>query len=188
MHWAVSDCTGDVKTGPGDGGLAGSWTRPSRLSIAVVKEAPHISQCDNEGWFWNVHLGHERVAPPGFEEAGASFVWSFGSGPGADLLDIAAIAAFTTCTVGGLMPQARHGGMGVREAKAGSKLTGTGLEKEQIGHTHVALVGGGAGAGLLCRGGVVEERPWGDVETPRLSCFKGFGKRVILAEDLRKPA
>jgi hypothetical protein len=61
---------------------------------------------------------------------------------------MAAIAALTTCTVGGLMPQAKHGGTGVREAKAGSKLEGTGFEKEHIGHTQVAL-GAGAGAGLL---------------------------------------
>lgn len=157
--------------------------------MAVVKEAPQISQCDNEEWFWNVHLGQERVEPPGFEEVGTPFLLSFGGGPGAGLFDMAAIAAFTTCTIGGLIPQARHGGMGVREAKAGSKLEGTGFEKEQIGHTQVALAGGGAGAGLPCRGGVVVDKgPCGGAETPRVSCFSGFGRRVILAEDLRKPA
>jgi len=46
--------------------------------------------------------------------------------------------------------------MGVRDASAGSKLDGTGFEKEQIGHTQVALAGGG-GAGLLCRGGVNDD-------------------------------
>ena len=68
--------------------------------------------------------------------------------------------------------------MGVRDAKAGSKLDGTGFEKEHIGHTHVALAGGG-GAGLLCRGGVEEdeEAAWGleGTEVPRDSCFNGFG-------------
>lgn len=74
------------------------------------------------------------------------------------------------------MPQARHGGMGVREARAGSKFEGTGFEKEHMGHTQVALGAGGAGAGagLPCRGGV-EEALWGVVAVPRTSCFKGFG-------------
>jgi hypothetical protein len=81
---------------------------------------------------------------------------SLGGGPGAGLFEMAAMAALTTCTVGGLMPHAKQGGMGVRDARAGSKLDGTGLEKEQIGHTQVALAGGG-GAGLLCRGGVDED-------------------------------
>lgn len=60
---------------------------------------------------------------------------------------MAAKAAFTTSNSGGFIPQARHGGSGVRAlAVAGSKLEGTGLEKEHIEHTHVALsVGGGAG-------------------------------------------
>lgn len=50
------------------------------------------------------------------------------------------MAALTTCTNGGLIPHARHGGNGVLAfAMAGSKLDGTGFEKEQIGHIHVAL-------------------------------------------------
>ena len=108
---------------------------------------------------------------------GVPFLMSFGGGPGAGRFDMAAIAAFTTCTVGGFMPQARHGGMGVRDARAGSKLEGTGLEKEQIGHTHVALAGGGGGAGLLCRGGVDEDETEGVGATgaPRVNCFDGFG-------------
>ena len=74
------------------------------------------------------------------------------------------------------MPQARHGGIGKRDARAGSKLEGTGLEKEQMGHTHVALAGGG-GAGLLCRGGVEadEANGFGGTEAPRDNCFRGFG-------------
>jgi len=87
------------------------------------------------------------------------------------------------------MPHARHGGIGVREAIAGSKFEGTGFEKEHIGHTQVALCCG-AGAGLLCRGGVVAVGLPGiaGVGAPRASCFKGLGKNVIFAEDLRKPA
>jgi hypothetical protein len=101
---------------------------------------------------------------------------SFGGGPGACLLDMPAIAAFTTCTVGGLIPQARHGGIGVRDASAGSKFEGTGFEKEHIGHTHVALCGGGAGAGLLCRGGVDAGLPGAaGTGAPRESCFEGLG-------------
>lgn len=117
------------------------------------------------------------------------FLSSLGGGPGAGLFDMAAMAALTTCTVGGLIPQAKQGGMGVREARAGSKLEGTGLEKEHIGHTQVALAGGG-GAGLPCRGGVLDEAGGGGggAEMPRDSCFKGLGNSVILAEDLRKPA
>jgi hypothetical protein len=63
----------------------------------------------------------------------------FGLGPGARF-DMPAIAALTTCTKGGLMPHAKHGGNGVCAlAVAGSKFSGTGLEKEQMGHIHVAL-------------------------------------------------
>lgn len=43
------------------------------------------------------------------------------------------------------MPQARHGGRGVCTlAVVGSKLDGTGFEKLQMVHTHVALLTGGA--------------------------------------------
>jgi hypothetical protein len=128
---------------------------------------------DKEGWFSNVHRGHDII--PFVEGAGKAvpdFV-SFGGGPGACLCDIAAIAAFTTCTVGGLMPQARHGGIGVREANDGSKFDGTGFEKEHIGHTQVALCDG-AGAGLLYRGGVALVGVAG-TEGPRDSCFWGLG-------------
>jgi hypothetical protein len=101
---------------------------------------------------------------------------SFGGSPGACLFDMPAIAALTTCTVGGLIPHARHGGIGVREASAGSKLEGTGFEKEQIGHTQVALCCGG-GAGLPCRGGVDVAEPPGvaGTDAPRESCFSGLG-------------
>lgn len=101
---------------------------------------------------------------------------SFGGGPGAGLLEMAAIAAFTTCTVGGLIPQARHGGMGVRDASAGSKLDGTGFEKEHMGHTQDAVIDG-AGAGLFRRSGEPEEGLCAatGVERPRESWLAGLG-------------
>ena len=56
---------------------------------------------------------------------------------------LAAIAAFSTREKGGLIPQAKHGGReNVSVAIVGSKLDGTGLEKEHMGHTHVPLTTG----------------------------------------------
>jgi hypothetical protein len=58
----------------------------------------------------------------------------------------AAIDAFSIVASGGLIPHARHGGSGVEAvAVAGSKLDGTGFEKEQIGHTQVTFTALGAG-------------------------------------------
>lgn len=101
---------------------------------------------------------------------------SFGGGPGAGLLEMAAIAAFTTCTVGGLIPQARHGGMGVRDASAGSKLDGTGFENEQMGHTQDAVIEG-AGAGLFRRSGEPEAGLCAatGADRPRESWLAGLG-------------
>ena len=49
--------------------------------------------------------------------------------------------ALSTCGKEGLTPQVTHAGRGVFEfAVAGSKLTGTGLEKEQMVQTHVAVL------------------------------------------------
>lgn len=135
-----------------------------------------------------MHRGQARLSTPGLAEIGR---WS---GEGADggvddgRLAMAAMVALTTCTVGGLMPHAKQGGMGVREARAGSKLDGTGFEKEQMGHTQVALAGAGAragaggGTGLAWRGGV------DGAETPRVRYRAGLGNRVILADEVRKPA
>lgn len=71
--------------------------------------------------------------------------------------DMAAIAALVTCTSGGLIPHARHGGKGVLAfAVAGSKFDGTGFEKEHIGQIQVAFVslgGGGVGEENACRVG-----------------------------------
>ena len=176
MHSGVALCKDVVRDGPGDSGLVMSLAMSSRRSTAVAKGAPHISHVDNDGWFSRVHRGQDTM--PFAEGAGMEipgFV-SLGGGPGACLFDMPAIAAFTTCTVGGLIPQARHGGMGVREASAGSKFEGTGFEKEHIGHTQVALCCG-AGAGLPCRGGVAVVGLPGaaGTEAPRERCFDGFG-------------
>lgn len=57
----------------------------------------------------------------------------------------AAMAALSTSAKGGLMPQARHGGSGkVSVAIVGSKLDGTGLEKEHMGQTQVPATKGAA--------------------------------------------
>ena len=188
MHSTVSGGRGDDETGTGDRGLAVSWTRSSRGSTATVNDAPQISQWDSEGWFWKVHRGQPRLSTPGLAEAGRGFGEGTGEGAGDGRLAMAAMAALTTCTAGGLMPHARQGGIGVREARAGSKLDGTGFEKEQMGHTQVALAGGGAGAGLAWRGGVDEAGRWAGAETPRVRCRAGLGNRVILADEVRKPA
>jgi len=86
------------------------------------------------------------------------------------------------------MPQARHGGIGVRDASAGSKLDGTGFEKEQMGHTQDALIEG-AGAGLFRRSGDPDEGLCASgADRPRDSWLAGLGNRVILGDGLRKPA
>jgi hypothetical protein len=82
-------------------------------------------------------------------------------------LDRAAMAALTTCTSGGFIPQARHGGRGVRSfAVLGSKLDGTGLEKEQMGQIQVVFASlAGAGEDAAARPGV--EYLLGGVEPSR---------------------
>jgi len=102
-------------------------------------------------------------------------------------------AALTTWIYGGLIPQARHAGRGVRAfAVVGSKFGGMSFENEQIGQIHVpvtVVVGAGEEVrdrkGLPCEdagvAGVVF-RPASEVR------FVTFGYRVIFAEDFRKPA
>jgi hypothetical protein len=64
-------------------------------------------------------------------------------------------AALATCNMGGLIPQARHGGMFVCVfAVAGSKLDGIGFEKEHIGQTQVAFGPSVGGAGAMERDGL----------------------------------
>jgi hypothetical protein len=92
-----------------------------------------------------------------------------------------AMEAFRTWVSVGFIPQARHGGRGVwAVAVAGSKLEGTGLEKLHITHTQVAA---DAGGGRVCDDRVLE-----DLVRAAVPRFGGLGKRVIFADDLRKPA
>lgn len=99
------------------------------------------------------------------------------------------------------MPHARHGGSGVCAlAEAGSKLDGTGLEKLQMVHTHVAVLAGdgstGAGLrGLAERGAgeavvlfLEEAVPWAGDLDGNAEPLVGFGISVTFGEDLRKPA
>ena len=67
---------------------------------------------------------------------------------------MAEMAAFTTTTSGGLIPQARHGASGVCAfAVPGSKFDGTGFEKLQMGHTQVPLTSrAGAGEAVFLDG------------------------------------
>jgi len=110
------------------------------------------------------------------------------------------IAAFKTRLYGGLIPHAKHGGSGVCSGGvAGSKLEGTGFEKEQIGHIQVASrVGVGFAAG---RWKGLSVRSDGDEVALREGVLRlvtvrfcieerllGFGTRVILADDFKKPA
>lgn len=75
-------------------------------------------------------------------------------------------------------------------AVVGSKFDGTGLEKLQMLQTHVAELGGGVSTGgtrkglsTLCAGEAVPLRDgWSDARLLVL------GTKVILGEDLRKPA
>jgi hypothetical protein len=75
-------------------------------------------------------------------------------------------------------------------------LDGTGLDREQILHTHVA-VPAGAGSRGGARIGLSVRWAGEDVPLPetkpgdrgwRDDRFAGFANRVTLAEDLRKPA
>jgi hypothetical protein len=86
----------------------------------------------------------------------------------------------------------------VSGAVEGSKFDGTGFEKEQIGHIHVPVLLGkgselGRWKGLSARAGdavALLEGPL-RLDTPRVCIddrLVGLGTRVILAEDLRKPA
>lgn len=127
-----------------------------------------------------MHLGHDsddpKAPPTALVDANSPFLSSFGGTCGVGRFAMAAIAALTTCTKGGFIPHAKHGGNGVRAfAVAGSKFEGTGLEKEHIGHTHVALRGGAdGGAGLPRRSGVIEVLP-DAAGGPRESRFEGLG-------------
>lgn len=135
-----------------------------------------------------MHLGHEIDPTPSNDALVSRSL--LGPSPGVCaklcLLVIADIVAFTTCTSGGLIPHAKHGGNGVRAfAVAGSKFEGTGFEKEHIGQTQVAFAAGaGAGdgvterSGLPCLSGVVDNGLCTvllDVGGPRESRLEGLG-------------
>jgi hypothetical protein len=96
-----------------------------------------------------VHRGHLTVVSASVEPLNSSYLASLepaapkSSSCGSLRLEAAAIAALRTTAKGGFIPQARHGGGGVETlAILGSKLEGTGLEKEQIGQIQVALFAG----------------------------------------------
>lgn len=78
MEWMASSLGGVAREGPGEAERVGSWSggwrrRASRrLSCKGRGEesgAPHISQVEREGWFWNVQRGQE--VEPWWVEDGA---------------------------------------------------------------------------------------------------------------------
>jgi hypothetical protein len=111
--------------------------------------------------------------------------------PGDSLLVAAAIVAFKIVANGGFIPHARQGGIG-GDAEA-SKLDGTGLEKEQMGHTQVAFIDWGGFGDAPLEANVCVGCPLG-VNGGVLCCcwirlrFCGLGNMVILADDFKKPA
>lgn len=124
-----------------------------------------------------------------------------GRGDTTDCLLVALfMAAFSTWVKAGFIPHARQGGRGVRAlAVAGSKFEGTGFEKLQMVHTHVAELAGDGSTGAGRRG--LSDRGTGELllslgePVPaagdldwREERLVGLGIKVILAEDLRKPA
>lgn len=108
------------------------------------------------------------------------------------------ITALSTCVSVGGMPHDRHGGICVCAfSDSGSKLDGTGFEKLQMGHTHVAAaVGGGPRRAVplpVPRGEpeLLRARPGPTPEADRVCSedrFAGLGKRVTFGDDLMKPA
>lgn len=95
----------------------------------------------------------------------------------------AVMAALRRVVKGGLMPQARHGGMVVDAASAGSKLDGTGFANEQIGHTHVAVLA----SLLILVDAVAEPGPVGAVELdPGAARLRG--SRLSLGDERRNRA
>lgn len=109
---------------------------------------------------------------------------------GAAAAAAAVIAAFNTVVKGGLIPQARQGGIVVALAVEGSKFDGIGLEKVHIGQIHVALTG--VGADGFKHGREVCARVGWDLDGPMPlelePFFGGLGCNVIFGADFRKPA
>lgn len=92
----------------------------------------------------------------------------------------AATTALSTSSIGGLIPHVKHGGSDAGDAIAGSKLSGTGLVKVQIGQTQLAervgcwLLADGAG-----RKGLLVRDP-GEDDDCCTRCMYGFGDREFL--------
>lgn len=103
------------------------------------------------------------------------------------------------------MPQARQGGNGKASvAIVGSKLEGTGLENEQMGHTQVPTITGKDGVvRAVGRNGLVDRDAGEDADVTLWKCgdcdtdglvilpkprFSGFGNKVIFGEDFRNLA
>lgn len=149
--------------GAGDSSRRGPAASLS-FELNDTREAPHISHSSKDGWLLNVHLGHDNELPLVLDCKsavgvlicscwGKLFIGTESVISVELLLVAAAIVAFNTIVRGGLMPHARQGGSGVEAvAVAGSKLEGTGFEKEQIGQTHVAFT-------FWCVGGTLVEVP-----------------------------
>lgn len=72
-------------------------------------------------------------------------------------------------------------------------MDGIGLENEQIGQTQVAVEGSAAGAGDAAydRGGVeplLTDAAYDIGRAARDVCLEGFGYKVTLGDDFKKPA
>lgn len=96
----------------------------------------------------------------------------------------AVMAALRRVVKGGLMPHARHGGMVVDAASAGSKLDGTGFANEQIGHTHVAVLA----SHLILVDAVAVPGPVGVVEVDPGAAARLRGSRLIFGDERRNLA
>ena len=92
------------------------------------------------------------------------------------------VAAICRCASGGLIPQAKHGGIGVEAfARAGLKFDGSGLEYEHIGQTHVP--DGSKAAAPDDGGGKIEGVPEGRGEADALREDGCTGTGDIICRD-----
>lgn len=113
------------------------------------------------------------------------------------------MAALRIVASGGLIPQAKHGGILVDAvAVVASKFDGTGFENEQIEQIHVALTGWGD-AGLVPRSCASDGCALAGCRFEACGIdglvasvladlsslfFAGLGCRIILGDDFKKPA
>lgn len=180
------------EAGPGDSERRSCQRTGSGVGCGVdsLRGAPQISQDVMEVWFSKVHLGQMEACADLF---GCGNCWANVPTSLGVSVRLAAKAALTRVTNGGVMPQVPHGASGVPSlAVAGSKFGGTGFEKEQIGQIHVALIAAGFGvrdSGLgLADTGAEMPSEWGGARCSCRNCLAAFGWRVTLGEDFRKPA